>query len=283
MPLQEKHRILITGANSYFGRRLYKEFSDKGHHLVGTFAHNNADNLNLRKLDVTKQEQLFDLITKIKPQIIVHNAANPGFIWNENNPIEAKLLNETAPIMIADIARKFNIKLIFISACLTDNPTDRYAIAKKNAEEYIRRLDGLIYNIIRPNRMIGCSPNTTSPRYFNNILRMLYGKDVFQFDNVASFQPTYIRHPIEVMLMLIDNNMYGNTIYVAVPEQKTEYEIARDILNHFNVKVGTKPVLAGQNSNPTLTGDLRPLNDLGLPEYTYPQILDATIKEIKQT
>jgi nucleoside-diphosphate-sugar epimerase len=75
-------RILVTGGTGFLGKRLGRRFREMGHHVVLT-GRNNKQNLIAAKfvgcevlaMDVSHIESVRDIITQVRPTVIVHAAA----------------------------------------------------------------------------------------------------------------------------------------------------------------------------------------------------------------
>jgi dTDP-4-dehydrorhamnose reductase len=67
-------KLLITGASSYVGARVYFDLS-KIFEVVGTY-HSSKLSEAFIKLDVTNKEDVGKVLEREKPDIIIHLAAN---------------------------------------------------------------------------------------------------------------------------------------------------------------------------------------------------------------
>jgi hypothetical protein len=77
---------------------------------------------------------------------------------------------------------------------------------------------------------------------------------------------------------VIERNIQNETIEIAVLEQKTRYDIAKDILGAFGIKV---KAVDKNDTSPVIRSNLEKLTKLNLPTFTYKEIIDATIDEIQ--
>lgn len=268
-------KLLITGASSYVGARLYFDLS-KDFDTVGTYF-NNSQFSKLQHLDVTSKTDVEEFISKIKPDYIVHVAANANSRWCEANPELAYKLNETSTKNIVNAANKINAKIIFISSFAAIEPNNVYGKTKHMSEKYVKETKSG-YIILRPSLIIGYSPNTVNDRPFNRILKNLDEKTKPIYDTSWKFQPTYLRHISEIIKAVIDNNISKETILVAVPELKSRFDLAHDILKAFGIKAIPEDKHDTTNSS---VETLNLLKQLKLPTYTYNEIIEKIIEEIK--
>ncbi len=63
-----------------------------------------------------------------------------------------------------------------------------------------------------------------------------------------------------------------------MPELKSRFDLAKDILTPFNIEVQSEDK---QDKSPIFSEDLSVLKELNLPEYTYSEMIDNIIQEIK--
>lgn len=115
------NKILITGASGFLGWNLCKIASEKFHvsgishdHIIGLPGVNVHD----EKCDITDYNSLKKLISKIKPDGVIHTAAlsNPNFC--QNNQSESRLVNVTASVNIAGLCSDLEIPCVFTSTDL---------------------------------------------------------------------------------------------------------------------------------------------------------------------
>lgn len=269
-------KILLTGANSYVGARLYLDVS-KVHDVVGTYAHNPLSE-KLVQLDIIDRNAVKSLVSQVSPDIIIHCANNADARWCEANPDAAVKLNQESTKSIVDAADSCGAKVIYISSFAAFVPNNVYAKTKFESEKIIEKTQ-TGYLILRPSFILGFSPNTTNDRPFNRLLKNLDQKTEAIYDMSWKFQVTYIGHISEVILACIERNIWNHMIPLTVEGLKTRYDTAYDILSPFGVTV--KPV-DKNDTLPVLENDLHQLKELALPQYTYANMIATIVNEIKQ-
>lgn len=270
-------KILVTGANGYLGARLYKDLSKK-FETFGTY-HNSKLFPELKKLDMASEEDVFSVVKQTAPNVIVHTAAIPTAQKAKENGEKTTLdINVNGTKRIVNAATEVNAKIIYISTGAADTPTEFYSFSKKEAEHVIKS-SKLEYLILRPSMVIGQSPNTTNDRFQNRLLKNIAGILPAKYENSALFRTTWIGHISEVIEELLKRGTSNETIAILSEEKKTRYEIANDILKEF--KIECIPFI--EQSKPaefTTTADK--LKELRLPLYSYNQIIEKTVYEIKE-
>jgi len=268
-------KILIIGASSYTGGRLYVDLKKK-YEVVGTY---NANKLfpELLKLDITNAEEVIRVIGEEKPDWIVHVAANPNARWCDAHPKEAIELNELGTKNIVEAADKTGASIIYISSTAALKPVDVYRKTKLAGEKIVREAKNG-FDILQPSLIIGLSPNTTNDRPFNRLLKNITEKTPAVYDTSWKAHPTWVGHISEVIDLIIEGNITDETIPIAVPELKNRYEIAKDILSPFNITVAPEDK---NDKTPVTEVTQEKLKELNLPTYTYDQIVERIVKETK--
>jgi dTDP-4-dehydrorhamnose reductase len=268
-------KILIIGASSYVGARLYFDIA-KQHDVTGTFSQHQLSPKFIH-LDVTRPDEVSSVIEKAAPEIIIHVAQNPDPRWCEAHPDEARNLNITPTESIVHVAHEKGIKIIYISSYAAIFPNNMYARTKRESEAIVQKAQGG-YLILRPSFILGFSPNTTNDRPFNRLLKNLDQGTPAEYDTSWKFQPTYVGHISEVILASVERSIWNQTIHITVPDLKSRFDTAKDILSPFGITV--TPIDKHDTTN-VIKNPLNELTALDLPTYTYQRMIDTIIGEIK--
>jgi len=267
-------KILLTGASSYVGARLFFDLS-RQFDVVGTY-HGNKLSPKFIPLDITSSKDITQTISFQKPDIILHVAADANPRTCEANPENAIALNQTSTKNIVSEANAVGAKVIFMSSFGAINPEDVYGETKFHSEEYVKDTKaGWI--TLRPSLIIGYSPNTINDRPFNRILKNIDEKTEAVYDTSWKFQPTYIGHLSEVIETVIRKNMWNKIIPIVTPDLKSRFDIAHDILSAFHIPVTP---IDKHDTMRTITDDLSTLKSLHLPIYSYETMIEKIIDEI---
>jgi len=269
-------KILMIGANSYVGARLYFDLKDK-YELIGTyFSDKNKLSDTFVQLDITNKEQVEQTINKIKPEIIIHVASNASSKWCNENPEAAERLNVDGTRNIVESANKISAKVLYISTTAIYNKDTKYATTKLDAEEIIKDTKTGWF-ILRPSLVYGYSPHIPSDRPFDRILKNIDQGIKAEYDNVQKTQLTWIGHISEVISEVLKRNIWNETVVVVSLGMKSRYDMAKDILTPFNIEVLPKDGEKGA----TYEGSTKELERLGLPTHTYEEIIQNIISEIR--
>lgn len=269
-------KILITAASSYLGARMYFDLGKK-YEVVGTYNTNKISEKFIQ-MDVTNRDEVFKVVKMNKPDLIIHAAANPDSKWCEENPELAEEINVGGAKNIVDAANSVGAKAVYISTLAALDKSFVYGKTKFLAEEATKETkEGFI--ILRPSVIIGISPNSKNIRpFFNRMLKNLDEKKPAAYDTSWKFHPTWIGHISEVIENTIEKKIKNETITITVSELKSRFDVARDILSEFGVPVEQK------NDNDKVSPkelDQTKLKELGMPVYSYFEIIGKIINEIK--
>jgi len=228
-------KLLITGASSYVGARIFFDLQ-KAYSLTGTYFQNQLSQ-NFIQLNLTDRKDTEKTILEMKPDNIIHVANYPSQRNAVNNEESFAELNKKSTEYIINAANKIGAKVIFISSLAAEHPSDIYGKLKKESEELVKTVTAG-YLILRCSLIVGFSPNIQNDRPFNRILKCIKDKTKpAEFDISWKLQPCYIGHISQIIDQTIQNNLWNKTVPVFINEVVTQYQIAKDILTHFNIPV----------------------------------------------
>ncbi|TVY52231.1 Methionine adenosyltransferase 2 subunit beta [Lachnellula cervina] len=105
---------LITGATGLLGRQVVKAFERAGWDVKGT-GYTRAKGPSIIKLDLNSSSAIAETLSEVKPQVVVHCAANRFPDKCDSDPAGTRALNITATRTLASLCARHNILLIYIS------------------------------------------------------------------------------------------------------------------------------------------------------------------------
>ncbi len=273
----ENTKILVTGASGYVGAKIYQDLKDIGFEVVGTY-YTQKLFVDLVKCDITNRDEVKQLFSAHKPDIVIHSAANPSNSSAEKDPKSANNLNVTATEYLVNESRKTNTKFIFISTFAAYNATGVYGQSKLTAEKIVSLLSK--YIILRPSLIIGLSPNTENDRPFNRIIKNIVNKDSHtEYDNSWKFNVTFLSHLSKICIEIIEKELFINDVLpVASNAISSRYKISQDILKNFNIKV--TEIDEGRGTvEPEIDWSI--YKKLGLSEMTYIEGIAEIVEDLK--
>lgn len=138
-------KILVTGANGMLGQDLCPILEDVGAFVIET---------DIDTLDITNSEMVHQVLSDVRPDIVIHCAAYTNVDKAEEDLKTAELINVTGTENIADACGKLGITLVYISTDYVfdgtktepykpndkTNPVNNYGMTKYEGEEAVRSL-----------------------------------------------------------------------------------------------------------------------------------------------
>lgn len=138
-------KVLVTGANGMLGQDLCPIFEDAGAFVIET---------DVDTLDITNAGQVKQVLSDIRPDLVVHCAAYTNVDKAEEDLKTAEMINVTGTENIAEACGKLGITLVYISTDYVfdgtkkdpykpddrPNPINNYGITKYEGEEAVRSL-----------------------------------------------------------------------------------------------------------------------------------------------
>ncbi|OKP12327.1 Methionine adenosyltransferase 2 subunit beta [Penicillium subrubescens] len=106
--------VLVTGATGLLGRQLFTTFQRSGVLVVGQGL-TRAAPPTILKADLEKAEDIKALLNEVKPQIVIHSAANRFPDLCEKNPEQARKVNVEATRALAEECQTRGAFLVYIS------------------------------------------------------------------------------------------------------------------------------------------------------------------------
>ncbi|KAJ5114083.1 NAD dependent epimerase/dehydratase family protein [Penicillium angulare] len=106
--------VLVTGASGLLGRQVFNIFQRSGVLVVGQ-GYSRAAPPTILKADLAKSDEIKNILDEVKPQIVVHCAANRFPDLCDKNPDEARKINVDATRALADECASRGAFLIYIS------------------------------------------------------------------------------------------------------------------------------------------------------------------------
>lgn len=213
-------KFLIVGGTGFIGRNLLYYFLGKGHEVKASYRIGTPPDDNWVQMDAGDHHKFSYHISNIRPDIVIYSAGNKDIKICEKKPYEAIVSNTTNPVALAKAAHFYGSKFVYISSDLVfsgnnapangypeeviEMPPTYYGVSKLVAEKALNDMNNTI--ICRSAGVYGLS----SP-----VFRWLYNqlsasKQVECFADVLN-TPTYVENLAEMILHLIENNMYGVT------------------------------------------------------------------------
>lgn len=232
-------KILVTGANGMLGQDLCPILEDEGFDVIET---------DIDNLDVTNKKCSEDFIMKEKPDIIIHCAAYTNVDEAEENEEKAYEINANGTKNIAEICKKNDITLIYISTDYVfdgtketkylpsdkTNPINVYGKSKVAGEEAVKRCNK--HYIVRTSWLYG-----HHGRNFVETMISLKDKEEVKVVDDQTGCPTWSVDLAEGIVALIQEEAPFGTYHICGSGEVTWYGFAKKIFEFCNFKVNLKP------------------------------------------
>lgn len=111
-------RVFVTGVGGQLGHDVMNELMKRGYDSVGSDICESVDEkYQYVQLDITDADAVYNTISEIKPDVVIHCAAWTAVdaAEDEENKAKVKAINVDGTQNIADICKKLDSKMIYIS------------------------------------------------------------------------------------------------------------------------------------------------------------------------
>ena len=235
------NKILVTGANGQVAKEI-KEIVEGDERFIFS---------SKDKLDITDFKKLEGFLETNNIKTIINCAGYTNVDKAESEKELALKVNFEGVKNLAELSRKFNIKLIHLSTDYVfdgknykpyvesdkTNPVNFYGISKLKGEEAIKELNSKNSIIIRTSWVYS--------KYGNNFVKTIlkYSKEKDElnvvYDQIGS--PTYSKDLAEVLLLLVEKDIYG--IYHFSNEGVLSwYDFAKEIVKMAKIDCKINPI-----------------------------------------
>lgn len=235
-------RILITGASGLLGSKIVK-LAERCFEVIPT--HNTRSFFkDSVKMDITNSAEVFQVVVKMKPNVVMHAAAETRVDQCEKDRKYAWKVNAEGTKNVAMACGKFNAKLIYVSTDYVfdgekglyvesdePNPANYYGWTKLKGEEFVRD-NCQDYVIARTSVLYGWhSWKKNFALWVMESLRR--GEPITVVDDHYN-SPTLADNLAEVLLEIVKTDLSG-IFHTAGSERINRYEFAVKIAKNFDL------------------------------------------------
>lgn len=212
-------KILVTGSDGMLGSALCPTLLNRGYNVIATDL--SPSNEGTKSLDVRNFDRVKDMVEKIKPDIVMHLAAETDVDKCEVEPDHAFLTNTIGTQNVALVCQKLNIEMVYISTLgvfygdkpepYTEfdepNPINVYGRSKLEGEKIVQNLLNKFY-IIRAGWMVGGGPKKDK-KFIGKIIKQINETSKLKAVNDKIGSPTYTYDFSKCLADLIQTGYYG--------------------------------------------------------------------------
>lgn len=270
-----KPRLLLTGASGLFGATAANYFRNQ-FDTVGVYLSRKIDieNVKMIRTDLRNSQSLVQMLSEVKPEIIIHAAALVNVDRCESNPEECYLTNVRPVEIISNYCEKNNVKLIFLStdaffdlpgrkmASEKDTPTpiSQYGESKLEAEKIISEVNSNAV-IVRTN-IYGWRPYSDSLSLAEWMLDALINRKPLKLVHDVYYTPIFTKSLSRDLHSLIDKKASG-VFHLGGAENISKLEFGHKLASIFGlstdviqpISVDDLPLKAKRSKNMALSAD----------------------------
>ena len=241
-------KVLVTGANGMLGQDLCPILQDEGYDVTET---------DVQTLDITNPKMVDEVLSKEKPDIVIHCAAYTNVDKAEEDIKTAELINVRGTENIAKACKKYDAEMVYIS---TDyvfdgkgtrpyqpddkaNPIDAYGKTKLGGEEVVRKnLEK--YYICRTSWLYG-----HHGKNFVETMISLADKPELKVVDDQVGCPTWTVDLSNAIVKIIKDKKYG-TYHTCGGGSTSWYGFAKEIFKYAGLNVNLKPCTTDEFPRP---------------------------------
>ena len=254
-------KILVTGVNGQLGFDCVKELTNRGYKDV--------KGIDIKDLDITNKEDVFNYIKSYKPGVIMHNAAYTAVDKAELNYDDCYKVNSLGTKYIAEAAKEIDAKMVYISTDYVfdgnkdgiyeindqTNPLSVYGKTKLLGEGFVKSSLSK-YFIVRISWVFGINGNN----FIKTMLRLANeGKKELNVVNDQIGSPTYTADLAVLLCDMIETEKYG-TYHATNESYCSWYDFAKKIFELANKDIVVNPVTTEEYLKLVKQQAKRPMN-----------------------
>jgi dTDP-4-dehydrorhamnose reductase len=233
-------KVVVTGAKGQLGTDLVDLLSDRGYEGYG---------YGREELDITNFEHVYQVISKVKPDVVIHAAAYTKVDLAESEPDQAFAINAYGTRNVAVASEVVGAKLVYISTDYVfdgtanvpynefapTNPLSVYGKSKLTGEQFVRDLHSKFF-IVRTSWVYGKHGNN----FVKTMLKLAQERDELMVVHDQVGCPTYTVDLANCILELIQTEKCG-IYHVSNSGHCSWYEFAKAIFEEAGIEVKVNP------------------------------------------
>jgi dTDP-4-dehydrorhamnose reductase len=238
-------KIVVAGASGLLGSKIIGKV-EKKYAIYPTHATRPLFPNSL-KMNITDEIEVKRIFSKVKPDILIHTAAETNVDKCENNKDYALRVNAEGTKVLAKACNQVDARIVYVSTDYVfdgekglyteedkPNPVNYYGLTKLMGEKYVAELcEGFV--ILRTSVLYGVHPE--KPNFATWVIKSLKEKKRLTVIEDHYNSPTFADNLAEVILEIIDKRLEG-VYHTAGSERISRYKFALKIAETFDFNAG---------------------------------------------
>lgn len=222
-------KILVIGASGFVGPYLCKNLIDSGYDVFGSKLESQKQNFNGQcvNLNILNEDEIIKTIDEIKPDYIIHLAAQSSVKLSWDNPSLTFNINVIGIINIFEALRKLNLR----PRILIVGSSEEYGKVNKNLIDENIETDPLNFYAL----------SKVTQEKIALIYHKNYGFDVIcarSFNHIGPGQSTqFVVSNFAKQIVDIEKTNKDGNIYVGNLSAKRDFSDVRDIVNAYRLLI----------------------------------------------
>jgi len=231
-------KVIVTGASGVLGTAIYTAFHSAGHDVIGLAYSRPAPRLH--QLDLCDPGAVDKFFQEVKPDWIIHCAAERRPDVAEKDPEGARKLNVSVSAHLANLAKALKSTLIYISTdyvfdgtsppylpSSVPNPVNFYGQTKRDGELSVLSVEGAKAIVLRVPVLYGPAPKNSDSavNILLDVVQDQTGKQ-YKMDHYATRYPTNVLDIAQFLARLSHSSrQIPPIIHYSAPEPYTKFEM----------------------------------------------------------
>ncbi|KAF9495034.1 NAD-binding protein [Pleurotus eryngii] len=237
--MPSKVKVLVTGASGVLGSAVSAALRDHGG-LDVTSLSNTRTGEGLIQLDLLDSKKVVEFIEKLRPDWVIHCAAERRPDVAEQDPQKTQVLNISVPEHLAKLSKSLGFRLVYISTdyvfdgtsppyapSATPNPLQLYGRTKRDGELAVLGLSGADVIVLRVPVLYGPAPENSDSavNILVDVVKDQSGKQ-YKMDHYATRYPTNVLDIAGFLARLTDfKGVIPPILHYSAAEPFTKYEM----------------------------------------------------------
>ncbi len=246
-------KLFLTGTSGFLGWKIFEE-AQSSFEIWGSFLSNSLSHprLNSMRLDLTQAKELESALLKLKPDAIIHCAAQANANFCETHSSESHVINVDSSLNLANYCQRHSIPFVFVSSDLVFDgakgnyresdkakPICIYGKQKLEAEDAILGMCSHSL-VLRVPLMFG-EPGPEKNNGLRALIQSLQKTKEVRLFTDEYRTAMYGRDVAKIILQLTGKQK--GLFHVASRERLSRYELGKEINKLFGLRGNIKGVL----------------------------------------